>query len=1096
MANTGQGRNLSGSGTINIPATIETDSGSSYFGSQASASGQFIFPQEGNGGNPVINVSGSLQSVGFPEYGLIYEYIITITIPSVTYTVEIFSSSSTATFSYSIPTVYGIIYDESEVPGHIGQLSVNFSESVNVGQNWSISIEAGSESGSQSGTLMSADLDIEFKNGYYGVLLAGCQGQVLDGSHGFTPASSSVSITHSIFGAPMGSPGLGYIAGAPHGPMGGQAGQTCQIDTTNGISVTSTINSEGFAYGAYGGAQFTQQFKTNFNVTGQIYELDLPYPAPVSVMPTMHDFSTSTVTNADALLSGPSLSGTPAFPWQASAFTCGFSSNGLDNLGAISLPTAGTNYLTGFSLSATTPSLLAAGEQLGVEVAMEMPITPYNALTVAIESEVTVDTLTSATNWAPSPATGYPNTTAPRSGVLQFDTSHDSSGNPVTQAWVRADYSGAPINVTGYRFLRFDVQSVNNSETAFTVQITEGIIVPGGTPDKIWNCKTGAAGAFQTITIDLCAPNSGGPINNEGPGDSAVQQDTQLLGEHFFNEWGVGEIKTFRLNFPGSPTDKYQIQNFELFYNETPKWSLLAEVAPVEDGNYSTVPTPPGDNYYYRVGTVDVDGRRGLEIAGSLYNPGDTPEYTDYLLSDAATAINKQIGYSASAITSTVWNYSPAANNLGGNGGILGGQAWIENPTASATIQGQIRAVTLYCPPQCGDVFGVGGSSGDVPIHALLRLRGNFTGLTLDIYGQPKPGESVTVSQTGSLRGGATSDYEARFVTGAVYPVELLAATVAQGGAGVSVYPEDRLIRRVCPRGNPPRLALAYDLSLQWKHARLTVDKTTGVLWFGSSPNGNPYSWTDYATSISSQAARMRWEDHGAETIGILYPSAPNLLWTQTPDEGGTFGSAITISSTLGASGAFDYEETSDFLRWFYWQEGSEAPYAIYMCVLDAQNNVVVPRSATTLTTTDQYRIVARELFPTGGGRAIGLMYSQGGALYFASARDGCNFGSPIQITTSAAASGFCDFDLASDLNLWFYWLQGSEAPYTVYSATYDQYLNQTSGASATSVTNSDLAAISVKEWYPTGGGRSIGIVYSVGGSVTFLTSRNGIAFS
>ena len=77
----------------------------------------------------------------------------------------------------------------------------------------------------------------------------------------------------------------------------------------------------------------------------------------------------------------------------------------------------------------------------------------------------------------------------------------------------------------------------------------------------------------------------------------------------------------------------------------------------------------------------------------------------------------------------------------------------------------------------------------------------------------------------------------------------------------------------------------------------------------------------------------------------------------------------MTITSLLASGGFFDFEETSDFNRWFFWLQGSSAPYTIYMTVLDAQLNVIKGPVATNVVDADLATIKVRESPVSGGGR-------------------------------------------------------------------------------------------------------------------------------
>jgi hypothetical protein len=182
-----------------------------------------------------------------------------------------------------------------------------------------------------------------------------------------------------------------------------------------------------------------------------------------------------------------------------------------------------------------------------------------------------------------------------------------------------------------------------------------------------------------------------------------------------------------------------------------------------------------------------------------------------------------------------------------------------------------------------------------------------------------------------------------------------------------------------------------YDVSLQFRHGRAYGNPATGTIWSGYASNANPYIWNDTDTGITANSVAIRWQDHGNVPLGIMYvpTGTSNILWVQTPDEGSTFTMPTTISSTLATNGFFDFEESADFLRWFWWLEGSSAPYVIYVKALDPQLNTIIPRTATNVTNSDLAEIRIKEYPQTGGSRRFGLQYSVSGSVVFLTSPNG-----------------------------------------------------------------------------------------------------------
>ena len=184
-----------------------------------------------------------------------------------------------------------------------------------------------------------------------------------------------------------------------------------------------------------------------------------------------------------------------------------------------------------------------------------------------------------------------------------------------------------------------------------------------------------------------------------------------------------------------------------------------------------------------------------------------------------------------------------------------------------------------------------------------------------------------------------------------------------------------------------------YDVSLPFTHGRLTYNTGTSTMWTGYAPNGNPYAWADLDSGLNIQSATTRWQDHNNSPLGILYDAGGgNLNWLQTLNEGNSFTSPMTIASGLATGGFFDFEECSDFSRVFMWEEGASAPYTLYFKVLDAQLNVIVPRTITNVTNADKASIRIKEYPISGGGKAYGLLYSVSGVLTFLTSKDWANW--------------------------------------------------------------------------------------------------------
>jgi hypothetical protein len=325
---------------------------------------------------------------------------------------------------------------------------------------------------------------------------------------------------------------------------------------------------------------------------------------------------------------------------------------------------------------------------------------------------------------------------------------------------------------------------------------------------------------------------------------------------------------------------------------------------------------------------------------------------------------------------------------------------WVDHAIGT-TLPAQDAWDEVQAWPGCGNPWiPTGGVGGDTPLQVSVALRGQAWGLDFTSADQPRSGQSVISFNTSSMAntGTATTGTYGQYTTTSPYGPGNNDTTTQIPHTSMSAHGmwENRRRNRTSFRGSPPAITpLAYDVSRTFRHARITSRTGSSNLWIGTAPNGNPYAWTDYDSGIVSQIARIRWQDNGNEPLGILYVQASTpmaLKFIQTPDEGATFTSPMTISTSLAPGGYFDFDETRDFNRWFYWLQGSSAPYTVYMCVLDAENNLISGPNPTNLTNADLSPVVVRESPVAGGARQIGLQYSVSGTVTFLTARDGINF--------------------------------------------------------------------------------------------------------
>ena len=381
------------------------------------------------------------------------------------------------------------------------------------------------------------------------------------------------------------------------------------------------------------------------------------------------------------------------------------------------------------------------------------------------------------------------------------------------------------------------------------------------------------------------------------------------------------------------------------------------------------------------------------------------PTFTYYAISDLQTILSYFPGLTASALSGLSDGFHTSSLPLlflGGQGATLDWTTliwkdWISVslPQTSVPAQDQWDEVIGY--PMAGNFFSLATRiPGPSPLQFSKSLRCEANGMAFNSATQAaQPGATIKLfTMTGSTP-------EGQGTTGTLGYYE----TKSPWGFGgvnsesqVSFPPkpyatgtiQNRFRRRTSFRTPPLILKnLDYDVALDFRHGRLSTNTTTGTFWTGFAANGDPYIWVDTDSGIATTNAAIRWQDNGNSPLGILCVNGGgDLVFLQTPDEGVTFGAPMTIASTLATGGFFDFEESADFVRWYIWQEGSSAPYTLYICALDAQLNVIIPRTATNVTNSDLAEIRIKEYPVSGGGKKFGLQYAVSGVLTFLTSYD------------------------------------------------------------------------------------------------------------
>lgn len=928
----------------------------------ATAEGSVLTPSGISG--PLFDFSAIPDSdTGFlPPFGtatgiIECQFAASITLPSGRVTATLKAPATSATVTFLIDTVYEADLTEAALGGAFGSVYV-YREILKSGGGCSVSIQTPAGSASQSGTISSSDASgVNLDNAYTGQIQAGSFGVYDQITR--TAVFSSAVCTATLNGQPLAVNKSGTWAIPP--PFGNPA-LLLSVDFSGGVNVSNQLGGVDLEMApfVYYGGQLEGQFPTSFGIGGETFALDQPYPGTLNywaVMQTGFPDGNFGGGGWPRVNLGSSPTGIPQFPWQCNA---SLYSDARPNGGTLNTQVIVVNnphYLRGLSVYVDLPSLTANGDGIGRPAFsfMEMPAKPFNAISAAVATDAIWDDLSEPRRWYPgggaaSPA-GYPNTTLFSGNEIQFDTSQDSFGNPPTQMWVRGIYPSPVVNsfdvktpLLGYRYLQFDIQSVNVGFRAFTVQISDSL-VPGITPlpDKFWDVLTSGAGSSITVRLDLCAPNSGGPTNSD-----AIQQDTQFPAFYGFNEWGIALLQQLRFNFPAG-SEQYIISNLKLKRVNDPRWTFLVEPTKVIDGS-ATIPItyPPRSYTPWRGATIDVDGRR-VELANAFPDPLLSGGPRGLGLADTVSAINAMVGWTATNLaTVPAWNVSQLAAGLGGNGAInvAGGQSWYDNPHPSGTIQSQVRVATLFCPPQCGDILGTGGGSGDVSVPVRLRLRGAFTGLTLDNTGQPVPSNGVTVMQGINPRGTATSDSEARYLTGMTYPVPGIPCVVdAAGLASVTLGAADRAIRRACPLAKPVPERYPWLHNTVDGRCYLATVNQKGDVRVRWSPHYLPKAgaWeiqTDVTTTHDCQFPTICEAINSFQRAYLIYERATYSgttltacdLWQSWTDDFGETWEPPTLFQSGARRGMTATNAEGDLAQaWFVYNSGTSGPGKIHV---------------------------------------------------------------------------------------------------------------------------------------------------------------------
>lgn len=386
------------------------------------------------------------------------------------------------------------------------------------------------------------------------------------------------------------------------------------------------------------------------------------------------------------------------------------------------------------------------------------------------------------------------------------------------------------------------------------------------------------------------------------------------------------------------------------------------------------------------------------------------PSYNFYSITSFAAMLSGTPGWTATVGTApttypvdgTTYLVGPSNPALYIPPVLCSGTSWPSQ--MSMSVGSAIQAAYCYdeCQvyPGCGDPTAdyMTDGSGAFPYRASKVLRGGANGIVFNTDGTPNTTATVNLDNattTSTIYGTSSTDSMGSYSTGSPFaPGNTSCITQVISGPNRTATSQNRfMVRTSFLKTNAVVKVLAYDESSHLIHGRVTLQGGTEI-FVGTSGNGAPSAWTDLDSSIAGSNASARYSHYGNQLLGMVYtPSVTStmLYFVQSQTRGRTWGTSLTIASTLAANGFFDFDEGTDFQRWFYWMEGSTT-YALYMCKVDNQGHITKARTATTITSLDLAPVKVKFFPVSGGGRKIGILYSTGGTLTFTTSSDGVNF--------------------------------------------------------------------------------------------------------
>lgn len=508
----------------------------------------------------------------------------------------------------------------------------------------------------------------------------------------------------------------------------------------------------------------------------------------------------------------------------------------------------------------------------------------FNALTVQHTANVVLDDGSSTATWSGGSGMGF----SASGGVLTI--------TPGGGAFVATKTFASLQRTEGHRYLR--IRCRTSAAQGFTL----------GIGPKTWSLGTASGGGFSTVLVDLCCPDSWGasPLYQDSRWPETAATHVPISEG---KNWGVNAISALTLTLGGSlPMD---VDFIDLQTQDHARLCVLPECL-----NYVRTTNVAGTDYASgrRAFLGDVDGRVALDEYdrfASFNSTGQLLAITDRLITDAATAINSEPAWTASAIHQThgVLNESlPACFLAGGGATWAGGSATPVKQLAldvssAATVDAQLLVDTVQGYPGCGDLFtgsGYDGAATPTVVGFGKFFRARAYGIAVDGSDHLMAGVTATVKQdSGALRGSGLSDAYGYYQTGLPYAIATKGHSVfVDGQSQFSFTAISRKWHRGWVKGKQSADGFPYILQTREGHLHRSSVKA-GDLWYRQAHDSTPVpGWASavQVTSTSDVSSQGRMAvDPVSRRIWIVYARSGGNAYTRYSDDYGQTWSAETL---------------------------------------------------------------------------------------------------------------------------------------------------------------------------------------------------------